>query len=293
MKGRILMKYLDYPEQQKYGNQDFPFFFYHVTYIHPRYNMPYHWHPLWEVVRVLTGHFRLHLDEDELLLSPGDSAFISPGAIHGGAPLESRGCCYECLLLDTDMIFQPSAFRIYELRLLDILRQEVQITRFFPASATPVNQILTGMLDCMRYKPEGYTLHLLGLTCSLFATILQNHDYTETDSAKNRKKIGQFKEVMAFIDSHYQEAISLVDLAASVNMTPNYFCRYFREMTHRSPMDYLNYYRIEAACERLARTDKTITEIAYECGFQDASYFVKVFRRYKRVTPSQYLRSVF
>lgn len=287
------MKYLDYPEQQKYGNQDFPFFFYHVTYIHPRYTMPYHWHPLWEIVHVFTGHFRLHLDEEELLLSPGDSAFISPGAIHGGAPLESQGCCYECLLIDTEMIFQPSAFHIYELRLLDILHQKVQITRFFPASAVAVNQILTAMLDGIRYKPEGYTLHLLGLTCSLFATLLQNHDYTEIDSAKNRKKIGQFKEVMAFIDSHYQEAISLVDLAASVNMTPNYFCRYFRELTHRSPMDYLNYYRIEAACERLARTDKTITEIAYECGFQDASYFVKVFRRYKHVTPSQYLRSVF
>lgn len=72
------MKYLDYPEQQKHRGQDFPYFFYHVTWIHPRYNMPYHWHPLWEIVHVFSGHFHLHLDHDDLLLSPGDSAFISP-----------------------------------------------------------------------------------------------------------------------------------------------------------------------------------------------------------------------
>lgn len=42
------MKFLDYPEQQRQGSQDFPYFFYHVTYIHPRYTMPYHWHPLCE-----------------------------------------------------------------------------------------------------------------------------------------------------------------------------------------------------------------------------------------------------
>ena len=42
------MKYLDYPEQQKHGSLDFPYYFYRVTPIHPRYTMPYHWHPLFE-----------------------------------------------------------------------------------------------------------------------------------------------------------------------------------------------------------------------------------------------------
>ena len=110
----VRMKYLDYPEQQKHRGQDFPYFFYHVTWIHPRYNMPYHWHPLWEIVHVFSGHFHLHLDHDDLLLSPGDSAIISPGVIHGGTAQELQGCCYECLVLDTDNIFQPSITRIYE-----------------------------------------------------------------------------------------------------------------------------------------------------------------------------------
>ena len=46
------MKFLDYPAQQKHKDQDFPYFYYHVTYMHPRYVMPYHWHPLYEIVHV-------------------------------------------------------------------------------------------------------------------------------------------------------------------------------------------------------------------------------------------------
>ncbi len=287
------MKYLDYPEQQKHRGQDFPYFFYHVTWIHPRYNMPYHWHPLWEIVHVFSGHFHLHLDHDDLLLSPGDSAIISPGVIHGGTAQELQGCCYECLVLDTDNIFQPSITRIYEKKFLDILNQKLKVDHYYPASEKEINSLLVHMLDCSRYKPEGYTLNLHGLTYSLFGLILQKGYYSQQSYNKNQKKNQQFKQIMEYIDSHYQEDIRLADLAACVNMTPNYFCRYFKEITHRSPMDYLNYYRIEAACERLAYTDKTVSEIAYECGFQDASYFVKVFRHYKHVTPTQYINSSF
>lgn len=287
------MKYLDYPEQQKHGDQDFPYFFYHVSHLHPRYEMPYHWHPLWEIVHVRSGHFKLHLDHNDIFLSPGDTAFVSPGVIHGGTPVESKTCCYECLLLDTDTIFSPVSFRIYERQLLDVLKQRVTVTNFFPASEKEINQIFVEMLDCMRDRPKGYTLQIQGLTFFLFGIILQKQYFNMENPGRYQRKNLQFKTVMAYIDGHYQEAIGLRELAACVNMTPNYFCRYFKEMIHRTPTDYLNYYRIEAACERLSYTDKSITEVAYECGFQDASYFVKVFKRYKHMTPSEYTHAAF
>lgn len=286
------MKYLDYPEQQKHGDQDFPFFFYHVTFRHPRYEMPYHWHPLWEIVHVHSGHFRLHLDHDELVLAEGDTALVAPGVIHGGTPQEAQGCCYECLLVDSDTVFQ-STFRIYERRLLDLLSQKLTVEHYFPASDTEARLLYEKMLECMRYKPQGYTLQMQGLTFSLFGLLLQEQYSRVKKPGQKQRKTQIFKTVMAYIDSHYQEPLSLTDLAACVNMTPNYFCRYFKGMIHRTPMDYLNYYRIEAACERLSYTDKSITEIAYDCGFQDASYFVKVFRHYKHVTPSEYIRAAF
>jgi len=286
------LKFLDYPEQQKHGDQDFPYYFYHVTHLHPRYMMPYHWHPLCEIIHVLSGHFHLQLEDCELLLAPGDSAFISPGDTHGGAPREAKGCCYECLLMDLDAIFlSGSSGRIYERRMVDLLNQKILIRQFFPKKCVVINGIIRKMLELLRYRPDGYTLFLQGDTFLLFGQLLQNGYYDKASERKPLKRISNLKEVLAFIEEHYAEDIVLADLAACANMNSNYFCRYFREILHRTPMDYLNYYRVEAACEQLSYTDKTITEIAFDCGFRDASYFVKVFRRYKGMTPSAYLRN--
>ncbi len=288
--GGAAMKYLDYPEQQKYEDQDFPFFFYHVTFRHPRYEMPYHWHPLWEIVHVHSGRFRIHMDHKELCLSQGDTALVAPGVIHGGRPQEGNGCCYECLLIDSDTVFQ-SVFRIYERRLLDLLSLKFAVEDYFPASDAEIRGLFEKMLDCMRYKPQGYTLQMQGMTVSLFGVLLQERYFRGNNPGQKQRSTQIFKTVMAYIDGHYQEHITLSDLASSANMTPNYFCRYFKGMTGRTPMDYLNYYRIEAACERLSYSEKSITEVALDCGFQDPSYFVKVFKHYKHATPSAYLRA--
>ena len=76
-------------------------------------------------------------------------------------------------------------------------------------------------------------------------------------------------------------------------MNPKYFCRYFRSMTERTPIDYLNYYRIECACEMLSTKDISIKEVALSCGFNDESYFIKTFHKYKGITPKQFMTSEF
>ena len=107
---------------------------------------------------------------------------------------------------------------------------------------------------------------------------------------RDLKRITQLKIALEFIESSYMSNISLQEMSDSVQMTPKYFCRFFREMTHRSPVDYLNYYRIERACYLLLTTNQSITEVAYNTGFNDLSYFIKIFKRYKGVTPRQYFR---
>ena len=76
-------------------------------------------------------------------------------------------------------------------------------------------------------------------------------------------------------------------------MNPKYFCRFFRQITLRTPIDYLNYYRIECAREQLAATDASITEVALGCGFNDISYFTKTFKKYMGLTPRQYMKQTY
>ncbi|HCL02048.1 MAG TPA: AraC family transcriptional regulator, partial [Lachnoclostridium phytofermentans] len=55
-----------------------------------------------------------------------------------------------------------------------------------------------------------------------------------------------------------------------------------------APIDYLNYYRIEQACYQISQSEDTLTDIAFRCGFNDFSYFIKTFKKYKGITPKKY-----
>ena len=122
--------------------------------------------------------------------------------------------------------------------------------------------------------------------------IFSNHYFIEnpTRTRRDYKRILQLKQVLEFIEKNYANPITLQELSASVSMSPKYFCRFFSEMTHQTPVDYLNRQRIEEACLQLAATDDSITEIAYRNGFNDLSYFRRTFKKYKGMTPGKYQR---
>ena len=90
------------------------------------------------------------------------------------------------------------------------------------------------------------------------------------------------------IETSYDQCLTLDILAKEAGMNAKYFCRFFHEMTHRTPIDYLNYQRIEHACYELATSENSVTDVAFNCGFNDLSYFIKTFKRYKGKTPGKY-----
>jgi len=75
-------------------------------------------------------------------------------------------------------------------------------------------------------------------------------------------------------------------------MSAKYFCRFFKTVIHRTPIDYLNYYRVERASYLMETEDISVTEAAYRCGFNDSSYFVRVFKKYKNATPGKYINRI-
>ena len=91
------MKFLASHESSTRGTFDFPIELYYVDKMHPRYEMPFHWHMEFELMLVLSGEFSLLIDGRSYLLHKGDAAIISAGAVHGGTPSD---CVYECVVFD-------------------------------------------------------------------------------------------------------------------------------------------------------------------------------------------------
>lgn len=283
------MKYFDYKENKQHGTFDFPIEFYHVTPSHSRYNMPYHWHTECEIIRILEGEFILFIDENKIVAQKNDIIFIHDGIFHGGLP---KNCIYECIVFDMKLLLKDN--HACTKQIFDIINHKKVIAPKLPSNIKDLNTCCTSLFESMRLKNTGYEFITQGALYYLIGTILKNQLYIKNDNhtKKTKERFLQFKNVITLIENEYQNPLTLEDLSKASGMSPKYFCRFFHEMSNKTPIEYLNYYRIEIACEQLLATELSITEIALNCGFNDVSYFIKTFKKYKGLTPKKYLKSL-
>ncbi len=94
--------------------------------------------------------------------------------------------------------------------------------------------------------------------------------------------------VYKYINEHYQERISLADVAEQLYMTPGYFSRFFSKTMKKSFFEFLNEYKISKSCKLLLETDRPISEICYESGFESIPFFYRQFKKFKKCQPKQY-----
>ena len=281
------MRYLATHEHAPRGTFDFPIELYYVDPSHPRYEMPFHWHMEHELILVLQGVLRLSVEGEAFELAPGDCMLIADGAIHGGTP---EGCIYECLVFDLERFLAGTTTCGQRVALLT--EGEARLEGKFPAGSRAA-AIVSQLFQAMETERPGYELTTMGLLWQLWGELLGQRllGAAEPGPPRDIRRAQAVKNVLRRIRSSYGQPLTLEDLAAEAALEPKYFCRVFRQITGRTPINYLNYYRVECAAELLCTTQGSITDIALECGFGDVSYFSRMFRRYKGQTPGQYRRA--
>ena len=285
------MKYLDYKEQRQQGTFNFPIAFYHEVPHSPRYYMPYHWHRHYEILRIISGAFHLTLNNDTRIYHEGDVIFITDGTLHGGNP-QDHTCVYDCIVFDLQILLQDN--HACSKNIHDIMDHKITIHNLLSERSPAVLPIVDNLTLALSGKKTGYEFMTQGYLYQLIGTILEEHLYEEdVKDIKAARHLNSIKNVLAYIAENYDSSISLDNLAKIAGMNPKYFCQYFRSMTERTPIDYLNYYRIECACEMLSTKDISIKETAISCGFNDESYFIKTFHKYKGITPKQFMKAEF
>jgi len=110
-------------------------------------------------------------------------------------------------------------------------------------------------------------------------------------SEKGQKQTANIARAIAFINEHYQEKITVQELAEELNLSASHFFSIFKKAMGVSPIAYLNHYRLSRAAELLVGTDITISEIANSVGITDAVYFDKLFKRTFQVSPTAYRKN--
>ena len=107
-------------------------------------------------------------------------------------------------------------------------------------------------------------------------------------TAKSEDSLRKLKNVIGYIEQNYASLITLDMMSKIAYMSPTYFCHYFRKETGKSPLAFINEYRIQKAAQLLSETDLQISQIAQSVGFDNFSYFIRKFREYKSITPKEY-----
>lgn len=96
------------------------------------------------------------------------------------------------------------------------------------------------------------------------------------------------EKIERYICEHYAEDISMQSVAQVMNYSETHFCRLFKQCFKVNFSAYLNEFRIEQAKSMLVSSNRNVKEIALGCGYQDTSYFIRVFKRFTNMTPADY-----
>lgn len=275
------MNYSRLVENKKRGTFDFPIELYYVDSASPRYQMPLHWHLEYELILVMEGAFSLSLDGKPFPMGPGDCAWVGDGIVHGGTP---QDCVYECVVFDLGTLLDSTP--VCAKSAGAFLAQGSGCTGVFPRGSVQA-ELADRLFEAMEKESPGYEWTTVGLMWQIMGSLLAGRP-AQPALSHSREKTMRLKNVLAYIRDNFDGPVTLEGLAKVAGMNPKYFCRAFFQMTGRTPIDYLNYYRIEQAGEQLLLTSRPVTEIALGCGFNDMSYFSRMFSRHKGVSPSRY-----
>lgn len=134
-----------------------------------------------------------------------------------------------------------------------------------------------------------------GAFCEYLADLARCTDYrllsaVQMQGADDDAQMDQINAIVSRITEHIAQPVSLADVAAELGMSESRFSRFFRRATGNNFTDFVNRVRINRACQLLMETDRYVTHICYEVGFNNVANFNRRFLEIKGMTPSEFRR---
>jgi AraC-like DNA-binding protein len=248
-----------------------------------------HWHNDIEIVYVFEGSIRMGINSETKVLETGDMAICSSGDIHY---YDSKDSSSKIMLI----IFNPSLIGFPGGWPLNVRLTSPFIEKRFATRSEDEdinNRLSAVMLELMREYNQKLEYHeqlIIGLLHEWSGLILRHLPLEKINPQKDKRRITNVKimqEVLEYLDLNYMHAITLADAARQANMSLFYFSRFFKSISGMSYIAYLSNIRINQAEQLLLTTDKSILDIALECGFTNIRTFNRVFKQIKQRTPSE------
>jgi AraC-like DNA-binding protein/mannose-6-phosphate isomerase-like protein (cupin superfamily) len=252
-----------------------------------------HWHAEAEFFYVLSGEVLFQVDTEYFPVRAGEAVFIDGGDIHAGHALGDKACSFCAIVFDTHLLASASYDAVQE-RFISPLQDK---KRTFPRHIRPntdweralLRHLQSIMNVCERQTP-GLETAVKGHFYLMLHEIAAEGCFCNRSEAStaDTTKIDRLKTAIVYMQQNFHRPIRISEIADQIPMSEGQFCRFFKAMTRQTPIEYLNAYRIRQAAELLLRPELKVSAVALDVGFDHISYFVKVFRKMMKCTPSQF-----
>lgn len=235
------------------------------------HNTP-NWHEDIELLHCTEGAGEVIINSEHVPMEKGTIAIINPNKIHYLAP-ESDIFRFQVLIIDSKFLKASG---------IDIKKMDFE-NSIYDEKASSFYKIF---VDAYESKAPFSNIAANGLALALMAHIANFYSSEKKQSSDEDKII----KAIEYIRENFKEAISVDDVAEHSGFSRYYFSRKFKQISGFSVNEYIQMFRCREAHAMLETHKYTVTEVAAECGFSDASYFTKVYRKFFPALPSQIKR---
>jgi len=249
-----------------------------------------HLHKDIEIVSVLKGSIRCQTDDAPFELKKGDICFINHDCLHALYPTDENSS-HRVLIIGSRLLKNvPAVYEKYIKLFLD--DKNFSHVRFEGnnSHAAEINNYISEIEELKKKGEDGYELEMLSILYRILWHLYNAYVSGPSLAPMDANQLIQL-DMAEFIYEHFDEPITLDDIAASGHISRSQCSKLFKHYTNMSPISFLNHHRLEISRDMLRTTNENISKIAQDCGFSDQSYFNRLFLRQYGCTPLEYRKS--
>ncbi len=250
----------------------------------------WHWHPEIELTWIISGEMEYHVNDRKYDLCEGEGMFGNSNTLHAGYMKDAGDCTY------LSVTFHPRFLYGYENSLIQTKYVNF-ITENERWASLKLEKNVLWHKEVIRWMKEIYTLweerpgdYEIQVQILLLRIWQKFHQFFTKRPEKEYPKqehIQRLREMVSYMEEHYQQDISLEAVAAYVNISKSECCRFFKKHMKMTILEYLMFLRIQKSLP-LLRAGESVTRTAGLVGFASPAYFGQIFKRYMKCTPKAY-----
>lgn len=252
---------------------------------------PWHWHKAVELFYMESGSLEYHTPGGKLLFPAGSGGMVNSNVLHMTKAISQTEKNIQLLhIFDVSLLAGEQGSRIEQKYITPVTAApQIEIIPLFPDNKAE-EKILQLIMEAFHFSNDefGYEVKLREALSEIWLMLFELSRPMREKKSKHSKSNDKIKMMMIYIHEHYQEKISISELAAAAYLSERDCFRVFHDCLNMTPAEYIRAYRLQAACQMLAKGQEPVTVISHECGLGSSSYFGKVFREYAHCTPLEY-----